>query len=107
MTDLDKLIAAVEAGEWLTVEMVEVVCAKHGTLIMAAYDGSLDASQALHEALLPGHTRAVDATAPEMGIRVDVWSPDGPITGTGDGPIEARSWLLAILRALKAQGGDA
>lgn len=105
MTDLDKLIAAVEAGDMWSETQYAVF--GNGTDLVnayqAAFDGSLDAALRLHKALLPGHTRAVDATAPEMGIRVDVWSPEGPITGTGDNAVEARAWLLAVLRALQAQ----
>ncbi len=35
-----------------------------------AYNGSLDAAKALHEAVLPEWTRFADATAPEMGITI-------------------------------------
>lgn len=65
----------------------------------ADVNGSLDAARALHDALLPGYTRDVDATAPECGITVSIWSPKGPIVGRGDELSEARAWLLAILRA--------
>lgn len=119
MGDLDKLIAAVEAGQWLSVLNVATKVFPNETpnigarncyyWVLDAYrgggvlPGGLDAAQRLHESLLPGHTRAVDATAPEMGIRVEVWSPEGPITGIGDNAVESRAWLLAILRALQAQ----
>lgn len=112
MSDLDKLIEAVEAGGWpdLQTEVAAFYsggsiahCNECAGLARQANAGSLDAAMRLHEAVLPGHTRAVDATAPEMGIRVEVWSPEGPITGVGDNASEARAWLLAILKAVRAQ----
>lgn len=80
---------------------------------MKAFSGSLDAAKALHEALLPGWTRDVDATAPECGITVTLHKPYSPHsypdeekTVSADLSSEARSWLLAILRALAAEGGE-
>ncbi|MFP5511047.1 MAG: hypothetical protein ACLGIP_18150 [Alphaproteobacteria bacterium] len=100
MSDLGKLIEAVEAGAFL---MDALPDGRTERLAYESFGGSLDAAMQLHEALLPGHTRAVDATAPEMGIRVELWSPEGPIVGTGDNASEARAWLLAILKALRAK----
>lgn len=78
-----------------------------------AYKGSLDAAKALHEAMLPGWTRDVDATAPECGITVTLHKPYSPHsypdeekTVSADLSSEARAWLLAILRALAAEGGE-
>ena len=70
--------------------------------ICDAYEGSLDAAKALHDAVLPGYTRAVDATMPEAGIAVYLHK-DGEERFSGDLPSEARAWLLAIIRALIAQ----
>ena len=116
MGDLDDLIKAVEAGHLqpdVNGDFIEgsvfpsipggVFDTQQIIDILYCYNGDLNAALRLHESLLPGHTRAVDATAPEMGIRVDVWSPEGPITGIGDNAVESRAWLLAILRALQAQ----
>lgn len=109
MSALQELIEAVEANATIDAALAKVFdpgdlaawkinCEAH-----KAYNGSLDAALRLHNALLPGYTRLVDATAPEMGIRVEIWEPKGPVCGVGDTEIEARSWLLAILRALQAQ----
>jgi hypothetical protein len=69
-----------------------------------AYNGSLDAAKALHEAVLPGWgwqiwggsyaTLSYDFDGAE--IDVDNSHEDNP----------ARAWLLAILEALIAQGGE-
>ncbi len=67
-----------------------------------AYNGSLDAAKALHEAGLPEWTRFADATAPEMGITITLL--DTSVNEVvADLPCEARAWLLAILRALVEQ----
>ena len=86
----------------------------HGPLARQAYNGSLDAAKALHEALLPG-----------WAIEHMSWWPGGHWTfhlwGTGypdhngvrwhnhtDGRVEAsdtdpaRAWLIAIIRAVMA-----
>ena len=67
MTDLDKLIAAVEAG---TVGDDGFCPMFHRiglcTDMMNAYHGSLDAAKALHDALLPGW-------------RVEVFNLDGEV----------------------------
>lgn len=80
--------------------------------VFLAYNGSLDAALALHEAVLPEWCWSVD----RLGQAI-VWYPwvegdsimheAGGNDGAGDwrlGP--ARAWLLAILRALIAQEGD-
>ena len=97
---LAELIAKVEAGEpilhplpawWTTKEWVNSV---------EAFEGSLDAAKALHEAVLPGawaHVRYAGkyghATVDVKGEEYDANNADNP----------ARAWLLAILRALHAQ----
>ena len=91
---------------------------KESALMLRAYNGSLDAAKALHEALVPGW--AIDRMA---------WWPGGHwafhLLGTGepdhngdrwhghaDGHVEAsdadpaRSWLIAIIKALMAQEGE-
>lgn len=74
-----------------------------------AYNGSLDAAKALHEAVLPGCSQYSIVTDPTC-LRVNVaWWPDGlsgkrEISGEAwHGGNPARAWLLAILRALIAQ----
>ena len=107
---LQRLIAAVEAGEGVT---AEVVCRTpllgYARSMSAAYDGSLDAALALHSALLPGWgvVNLGQAVYPRTGPTVD-WhcrlEGRGPSDGSyaiGIGP--ARALLLAILRAYQSQ----
>lgn len=122
MTDLDKLIAAVEAGATIAWGLGGSPSRKslpmHWHDAMNAYLGSIDAALRLHEALLPGWGVAsmcqlwdVTPAGEYVGIGEE-WNVDlhqstgdvrsGEASGTAKGP--ARAWLLAILRALKAKG---
>lgn len=68
------------------------------------YTSSLDAALALVEEKLPGWTRLVDATAPELGICVELFPSDDIAERTesarGDHNRETHATLLALLRAL-------
>lgn len=106
---LDKLIEAVEAGrpvvdfrplyavprpgqDWMDLKWHAV----------SAYNGSLDAALRLHEALLPGwrvHDFSQYSTFWAVVLNGD--APPHFFHGKAETP--ARSWLLAILRAVKAQ----
>lgn len=71
----------------------------------SAYEGSLDAAKALHEEVLPGWAW----TAQAEGFCY-VYSEQGEHSGIANNP--ARSWLIAILKALIAaednwEDGDA
>lgn len=71
-----------------------------GLTAREAFDGSLDAAKALHEAVLPGYVWLVlSANAASVGIGAEVYS--------GDADTPARAWILAILDALIAQGDKA
>ena len=115
MTNIDKLIAAVEAGKWPPVHIsgggvgdyVGTIkgpwSATDWFLAKDACDGSLDAAHRLHEALLPGWgwCAATDAHS-EQWFCVD--DPSGSFeTEETYAATPARAWLLAILRALKAR----
>ncbi len=66
-----------------------------------AYNGSLDAAKALHEAVLPGWDWCMTAD------KVDVWTGnmmDDGIMRHGEAGTTARAWLIAILKALIAEG---
>lgn len=116
MTDLDKLIEAVESGveldvldEWgywlnaFPLTENEKSCgdfesdnAANGRM---AWSGSLDAAKLLHEALLPGWrwTRHHDG-------EIEVWAT-GVLSrrwGRSDDKDPARAWLLAILKAYRS-----
>lgn len=121
MSDIRKLIEAVEGGDdggntaaFINNRIASRYHDKGGYWpsndVMKAYDGSLDAAHWLHEALLPGWTRDVDATAPECGVTVTLHKPYSPHRSpddmgvvSSDMPCEARAWLLAILKAYEAQ----
>ncbi len=108
MDDLDKLIAAVEAGEGpgnhaLTLDTLDQV-----KWCVDAWRGSLDAALHLHGALLPGWDW--DVVRDGERFSAEVWTDGDSETGNGYrpsvsafGPEPARAWLLAILRAVKAQ----
>jgi hypothetical protein len=53
-----------------------------------------------------GWTRAVDATAPECGIEVRLFSPDDTDEAIGDHANEAVAACIAALRARVASPGD-
>ena len=66
-----------------------------------AFDGSLDASKALHEALLPGYDWIIGRTNDGLTVHANVGSE---AEAFDDCP--ARAWLLAILTALIAQNAS-
>lgn len=117
---LDRLIAAVEAGEFpddITARQLGMTAEYGGLPIIktmyAAFSGSLDAAKALHDALLPGWAVklwawvnddadaqvyppvVVDRVGYERVEGVDIFSAET------DGNNLARAWLLAILRAYR------
>lgn len=108
MTDLEQLIAAVEAGTFAQTDFS--FGGWHPNVsyddARGAFTGSLDAAKRLHDALLPGW-------AWMMGDKgtVTVIPPErlfaekgiiGPTCRIEVNP--ARAWLLAILRAVQAKG---
>jgi hypothetical protein len=98
---LAALIAKVEAGSGIhdsrPIGEIDVYAQVH---LYNAYDGSLDAALALHEAVVPGWEWTIffNATTGHMAVL------DGPDFSTPEIGSEspARAWLLAILRALHA-----
>ena len=109
---LAKLIAKVEAGDlpeavfhgsssirghWAYVTGLD---ARQRTNAYLAYNGSLDAAKALHEAVLPGAWAHVRYTCKYGHATVDV---DGEEYDANNADNPARAWLLAILKALHAQ----
>ena len=126
MTALDELIEAVETGTAPEYSMFReahgggTLWSQSGLPRLAlsdawrAFNGSLDAALALHEALLPGWalerlnkwpgtngqcTAYLWGTHEEDGER---WhnAKDGRVDANG--PTPARAWLLAILRAYRS-----
>ena len=114
MTELDKLIESVEhgalpesvfhgcsviRGHWAYTTGLDYMQRKN---VYMAYNGSLDAAMALHEALLPncmwqrqptGQFNIFDRDADEIGYGFCEGNP-------------ARAWLLAILRAHRSLHTD-
>jgi hypothetical protein len=107
---LDKLIEAVEAG-MLPAAVFHGCSGSRGhwaydtglgaeqrKWVFLAYNGSLDATKALHDALHPGVR--VEIFGPVEGE----WGVTLPGIDTVFGPDLARAWLLAILKAKQAEG---
>lgn len=102
MTALQDLLAKVEKGkvpQWFNWNSG---IKGHGTNARLAYNGSLDASKALHEAVLPGWWCEIRMSTRPRAV---VGYIDAASEGQDDTP--ARSWLIAILRSLIAQEGEA
>lgn len=105
MTELDELIAAVEAGT-LTFPEAEAYGHHSGLRyadVWSAYHGSLDAAKALHEAVLGGEWAWWFEPFREIAF-CGVYNPNVssmPITVGDLKP--ARAWLLTILKAMRAR----
>lgn len=100
MSDLDRLIDAVEEGDvtWGNIAAMSYDCGPQiqpwRRTVGEAYHGSLDAAKALHDALLPGW----NFTLQNEGFCY-VHSERGEFSGRAETP--ARAWLLAILRTYR------
>lgn len=134
MNALDKLIEAVEAGtlqqparvgdhkdDWLLHPLLELVPSGVWHVhqmreMVLAYNGDLNAALALHEALLPNwsvnmmfqkfHPKNKQKPTGEweVGLRLTLPTRYDYASACADG--FARAWLLAILRAYRAQQGE-
>ena len=111
MTDMDKLIAAVEAGKLSPPHYQEISallrCDDNSFCIIAAdaYNGSLNAAKRLHDARLPGWEFCLQGSVASVwrwheGAQ-SPWDIDTFSGGIEGNP--ARAWLLAILKAVNAQ----
>lgn len=121
-TPLRKLIEAVEAGDSFgIIPLGQKALAPHdysymqGDLVCNAFNGSLDAAKAMHEALLPGwcvsdlSQNGMRAGNP-WGCVIEDWDIAAAESRVKrryfsgyDHDTPARAWLLAILRAYEAQ----
>ena len=108
VTDLEKLIAAVEAGDGFgIIPLGQKAIGEFdpnygvGEVVCAAFSGSLDAAKRLHDALLPGWIYNLAPSFCHVFPATDNGDQDAS-TGQSDQP--AHAWLLAILRALQAKG---
>lgn len=105
MTDaLTRLADAVEAGTATDFQFYAFRDGLSGTVaetktMIRAYNGSLDAAKALHEAVLPGWDIQI-VTYEDDNFEASVSKPLEVKTYDGVSPCMARAWLLAIIRAL-------
>ena len=103
MNDLDNLIEAIEAGRDFG-SLLDSMPREWWPHIVGAYKGSLDAARALHDALLPGWWW-VKPDGHESGTIRVVGPDDGDCypSAVGKNANPARAWLIAILKAHRAQ----
>jgi hypothetical protein len=106
---LKDLKANVEAGEWAGRpaavlwpfgRIMDNNWLHEYGLAFKAYEGSLDAALALHEAVLPGWKWCRFANSDSIGV---ISPAPGHECWSYADPIPARAWLLAILTALISQ----
>lgn len=110
MTDMERLIYEVERGEYHeTLFLWAMPDLKDGCLARSleeragkAFHGSLDAAEALHEALLPGWRWETGINGTVFCSVAQVWKygRDKAFSASDDNP--ARAWLLCILKAKAA-----
>lgn len=115
MTDLRKLIEAVEGGCATRDHFFCIYGEDDFNNAESAYHDSLDAAKALHESLLPGWASRVwsaqgeDADAEVYPPLVTGHDFNGRTEGGDifsaevDGNNPARAWLIAVLKAYEAQ----
>ena len=100
MTALKDLLAATENGAgWGNLPRPPEL---HTDLCWKAFEGSLDAAKALHDAVLPGWDLQICTYEDDL-FEVSVSLPFCVKTYDGLSEIIARAWLIALLRALIAQ----
>lgn len=99
LTDLDKLIAAVEGGTADDFGSVNLGLPIYRGYAESAYNGSLDAAKALHEALLPGWIGYADTSGfCFMYEDEKEWNERSAIVPGNP----ARAWLIATLKAYRS-----
>lgn len=101
MTDLDRLIEAVEAGN--TCPSTKCLPKGCGEYVHRASKGSLDAAKALMDALLPeraaAELRYIRRYSDESYVYINMPS-GGVYQGRSTKP--ARAWLLAVLKSYRS-----
>ena len=103
---LQRLLDAVEAGRVGQFRNLDSEFG-HGNGIHAkrAYNGSLDAAKALHDALLPGYKWGRQWSDHMWVECEDLEGRSDRFYGSPD-MTPARSWLIATIKALMAQEGE-
>ena len=110
--NLAALIEAVEGGTWVqdaalaTFPIIDYDNSESepGVLVQRAHRGSLDAAKALHEALLPGWEWDVASSDAAAVFRGNALHGPAELAAAAN---PARAWLLAVLKAIAAEGDDA
>jgi hypothetical protein len=107
VSDLDKLIEAVEAGfpEWGLLEADGLIDGEQADDMHDAYHGSLDAARRLHDALLPGWDWSIgdgpiQRDHGDYSRAILIGWQKGQVEAEADSP--ARAWLLAALKAYRS-----
>ena len=108
MTRQDDLIAlrdAVRAGGAVPLSFISLDAESHRQAFRA-FNGSLDAAMALHEAVLQNHQWHISNEANGDGYVCSIFdNKRDRYTATTHQPCPARAWLLAILEAIMTQEG--
>ena len=106
---LEALLVKVEAGEWPDdYGAAPLLSHPSDCLALAAFEGSLDAAKALHEAVLPPINQyTIDEGPSGCGAQIAIW-PNGLSSGdelifNGYDCTPARAWLIAILKAYRSK----
>ena len=111
ITALRALEKAVEAGNrWETWGTTDCPMRLSSIYARNAFNGSLDAAKALHDAVLPWCNQyTIDEGPSGCGAHIVCW-PDGlsgerQLEYKGYAETPSRAWLIAIIRAMIAQEG--
>ena len=94
---LKALLAKVEAGD-RTFSLKDTPLRGYGELVQSAYNGSLDAAKALHEAALDGWSWSAPHQERFTLCHTDFYEQNGSHHTN-----PARAWLIAIIKALIAK----
>ena len=112
MTLLERLAVAIESGALGQFRNLDSEFGKgNGIYAKRAYNGSLDAAKALHDAVLPGWQINIAFLPVGADVVCGIYGPLDPNAGKwafapkfeARAANPARAWLLAIVRALIAQ----
>lgn len=102
MTDLDKLIEAVERGDLknISAHNIKQAIGMHGFAFIntAMKHDSLDAAAAMHDAILPDHLWAV---TPLGKVRI-LDKSFNDVAESGYSGSVARAWVIAALKAYRS-----
>jgi len=96
-----KLIGDVADDGWDMADVQAVLPEKVHRHFRPAFEGSLDAAKAMHDALLPGWIFDITNGSAFVMPLWDEPHTELPDQYVGEDDVDARAWLLAILRAME------